>query len=254
MPEVIELGTRCTKTSKAIYDFLNKRVGSAEPFVVAAYRHKFDARVNNLCLDMVADGLTDVDDLMYIMKPAESLFDFQWIARGLASNGEGWSAQRLEQYYEAAGEKLKAQGKAPLPFAYFIGESEPSHENQVEVEHTPDELWKMIAGVTDVEAQLIVDRVVGNYMTVSGPVFRMAHQPGQFSLVASEPKPSDYGLIYLVFREGALIRDDLSIMHEGDQITVRGRMDQLTTCGCRKPRPMLQPGTMSKAGASIVAG
>ena len=35
-------------------------------------------------------------------------------------------------------QKLKAQGKAPLPFAYFIGESEPSDENQVEVEHTPD--------------------------------------------------------------------------------------------------------------------
>jgi hypothetical protein len=108
--EVGELGERCTRTSKAIYAFLNKEaMRTDEPKLVAEYRQKFDARVVNLCLDLTVSGLSDNEKMKNAMNPPASVEDIQWIARVLAIAGEGYSAKRLAKYQAQAMKELKLE-------------------------------------------------------------------------------------------------------------------------------------------------
>jgi hypothetical protein len=89
--DVIRLAKQFTKTSKAIYAFLNKQaMRPDEPKVVAEYRQKFDAKVWNLCLNLIAVGLSDTERLKGAMTPPRSVDDIQWVARTLAVTGEGY--------------------------------------------------------------------------------------------------------------------------------------------------------------------
>jgi len=89
--EILGLAEQFTKTSKAIYAFLNKQaMRSDEPKVLAEYRQRFDARVFNLCLDLISAGLSDNDRLSVAMTPPSSVTEIQWIARVLAVVGQGF--------------------------------------------------------------------------------------------------------------------------------------------------------------------
>jgi hypothetical protein len=115
--ETAQLAEQFTKTSKAIYAFLNRHAARTdEAKVVAEYRQKFDAKVTNLCFDLIEVGLATTDGLKNALKPPSSLDDIQWIARILATTGHGYSAERLEKYRALAlGELTKA--KLPHKFS-----------------------------------------------------------------------------------------------------------------------------------------
>jgi hypothetical protein len=101
--DVLRLAGQFTKTSKAIYGFLNKQaMRSDEPKVLAEYRQKFDATVSNLCLDLITAGLSDTEHMKYAMTPPGSLIEIQWIARFLAITGEGFGP-RLERFARESG-------------------------------------------------------------------------------------------------------------------------------------------------------
>jgi hypothetical protein len=101
--ETSQLAAQFTKTSKAIYAFLDKHaMREDEPKVVAEYRRKFDAKVMSLCLNLTSAGLSDTEHLKNAMKPPTSVDDIQWIARILSAAGENYSGERLAKYQAQA--------------------------------------------------------------------------------------------------------------------------------------------------------
>jgi hypothetical protein len=70
--ETIELGKAIIETSQAIYAFLNRYATRRnEATVVAEYRLKFDAKVVNLCLDLIAGGLAKAENMQNTMTPPQ---------------------------------------------------------------------------------------------------------------------------------------------------------------------------------------
>lgn len=109
--ESMELGQEAAKIAKAIYAFLDKHAARTdEPKVVAEYRRKFDAKVLNLCLDIIAGGGATTEHLKNAMKPPATVDDIQWVARVLSIAGEGFNPNRLARYRAMAMKELGLEG------------------------------------------------------------------------------------------------------------------------------------------------
>lgn len=101
--DLVMLARQFSETSAAIYAFLKKRATrSDEHKVVAEYGEEFDAKVVNLCLDLIAFGVSDAERLKTAMTPPTSVSDIRWIARILAVTGKGFGPD-LERYGESQG-------------------------------------------------------------------------------------------------------------------------------------------------------
>lgn len=230
--EAIELGKRCAKVSKAIYAFLNREAGrSDEPKVVAEYRQKFDARVHNLCLDLLAGGLSDIERLKNVERPAASVDDIQWIARGLSSYGDGYSAERLAKYQAQATKELSARGTD------HDQETETDSPDRVFVHRTPRELVGLFKRDTSIQAQKQADAFYGKWLKVSGRLGDVGEWSGYHSQVTFAFTAFSSVTVFMIFRDRAYVENRLSVLKKWDRVTVQGKIEridilsvQLTNC------------------------
>jgi hypothetical protein len=202
LEEAGELAEQFSKTSKAIYAFLNEQVGVDEQKVVAEYRQKFDAKVLNICLELITAGLSTTERLKNALKPPASVDDIQWVARMLAISGEGYSAERLTKNLERAYKNLGQ----PLPAPRVLSDL------------TSGAIFALFEGKTESQRIEVSQAYRGTFIQVSGDVFHIAKHSAKdldaLSVSFVEPNitmffSSDYA-------------KEIWALRRGDHITVNG--------------------------------
>jgi hypothetical protein len=98
--------------------------------------------------------------------------------------------------------------------------------NARDIDRTPEELWAIFNGLTDLQAHQVVDVVIGQPMTISGEVRSVSAFTSGSSQVTL-PKP-EHRTIYLYFNDKAWI-NRLAMLKAGDHIRVRGRIRRITS-------------------------
>jgi hypothetical protein len=201
LAEAASLGEQCTDISKEIYAFLNTHATRTdEAKVIAEYREEFDARVHNLCLALITGGLAEVSGLKNVDKPATTLSDIQWIARGLASQGEGYSRSRLAKY--------QAEAHAETPTR--VG----AQPTLVRAKSANDDHFPRIESAVDSFGNSAVPTEGREYSLWAQP--RRVLRPGQqvsFQVEVSDPNGEDVAMH--VLSSGSSLDADVTITREG---------------------------------------
>jgi hypothetical protein len=97
--------------------------------------------------------------------------------------------------------------------------------NARDVDRTPEELWAIFTGLTDLQAHQVVDVVIGQPMTISGDVRSVGAFTTSSQVTLARP---EYRTIYLYFDDRAWI-SRLAMLKAGDHIRVRGRIRRITS-------------------------
>lgn len=106
-----------------------------------------------------------------------------------------------------------------------VAEVQPRPLERHVVRRTPEELWGLIAGLTDMQAGRVIEPLVGQWMEVAGLVGSVGPWTGTFSQVTFDRK--DYHWIYLMFRDKAWL-PRLSTLKAGDRLMVRGQIERIS--------------------------
>jgi hypothetical protein len=105
---------------------------------------------------------------------------------------------------------------------------------QGDVGRTPEELWAMFEGLTNLQAQAVIKPFMGKPMTLSVVVDSVGVWNDKFPGVM-EP----YGVVHFsdfpkhiaLFFKGQKWHDRLAMLSKGDRITVRGAIEEITDNG-----------------------
>lgn len=168
----------------------------------------FDMTIGLTVLGLISVGIGIV--LLFKRDPAEA------DSPGLSAAGLGATTRSVEPQTPTAAE---VQSRPP--------------ERRV-VQRTPEELWGLFAGLTDMQAGKVVEPLVGQWMEVAGLVCSVGQWTGTFSQVTFGRE--DNHAIYLMFRDKSWL-PGLSALKAGDRLIVRGQIEridrldiQLTDC------------------------
>jgi hypothetical protein len=143
-----------------------------------------------------------------------------WIVAGIvvASSGAAWLRNRNSDLKSSVPEPvLLARAEAPVPVQAVTAQP-------IDLHRTPEELWALFDGLTDLQAAKVVESSLGKRMTLSGDVRNVWPWNGTSSQVTLETVP--HHSIYLMFLDKSCV-DRLSTLRQGDRVTVRGLVERI---------------------------
>lgn len=104
---------------------------------------------------------------------------------------------------------------------------EPAADSQA-TDVTPVRLTGFFENRTDIQAQRTVEPFIGKWMTVSGPLGNVSAFK-TISQVTFAPETFDSTTVYMYFKDRETVETRLYGLKSGDQLTVRGRIDKVTS-------------------------
>jgi hypothetical protein len=111
-----------------------------------------------------------------------------------------------------------------VSFVYRVLPSLPEPEERTIVDVTPEYLAGFFDDHTSIQAQKLADAFIGKWLKVSGPLGNV----GSFKYSSQVTFASTSNvMVYMLFRDRALVEDTLSVLKRGDQITVLGKIDRI---------------------------
>lgn len=134
--------------------------------------------------------------------------------RGPFEHSVGWSASTATQSPpKPRSPKIVVKSAAAVP---------------PEINRTPEDLWALFAGLTDLQAAKVIEPFIGKRMTVSGPLRNVGEWMGTFSQASLDR--ADPHTVYLHFWDKSWL-DHLSVLKRGDAITARGVIARIERIG-----------------------
>ena len=95
----------------------------------------------------------------------------------------------------------------------------------VRTDRTPEDLWALFEGLTDLQADELVKVFIGDAMRISGAISSVFSWTGSFFQVSLHPSESH--TVYLLFRDQAWLAN-FKKLKEGDPIVVLGQIERIT--------------------------
>jgi hypothetical protein len=126
---------------------------------------------------------------------------------------------RHQPRQQVAGTNRSTQPKAPVEQErVFVGAGV-----------TPEYLFSLFEGKTDIQAQRTAETFIGKWMPIAGPLRSVSKWTGTYSQVTVDLGDAEmlkYKSMYLVFHDESYVAR-LEVLAPGDPITVHGRIDRI---------------------------